>query len=61
MRQEMIVYRLMTTAQAAIIEEATNIIMEIQNNVRSQKTVCNDTSTETGTTADAGKDDSRGQ
>lgn len=56
MNPEMIVYRLMNAAQAAIIEESTNMIMEIQNNVRTKKAVRNETSTKAGATADAGQD-----
>jgi len=58
MRPEMIVYRLMNAAQAAIIEESTNMIMEIQNNVRTQEAVRNAASTKAGTAADAGQDGS---
>lgn len=57
----MIVYRLMTAAQAAIIEESTNIIMEIQHNVHAKEAVRNDASTQTGTATDAGQDGSRGE
>lgn len=55
---DQIVYNLMVAGQAAIVQEAANIIMEIQNNVRTQEAVRNAASTKTGTATDAGQDGS---
>ena len=59
MKPELIVYRLMNAAQAAIIEESTNLIMEIENNaIRTQEAIRNEAEKERGTcsNADAGTD-----